>query len=181
MENWLLTIILFIPLVGALFVLLSPSESHAAIRRISLWTMVADLLLGIILFFEFDPNLYEMQFTELRARWFEIGGLTIYYSIGIDGISFLLVELTLLLGPVVILSSWSAVEQRVKEYHLLLLLLQTGMIGAFVALDFFLFYVFWELMLIPMYFLIGIWGGGRKIYAAIKFFLFTMAGSVLML
>jgi len=180
-ENWLLTIILFIPLVGALFVLLSPSESHGAIRRISLWTMVADLLLGIVLFFQFDPNLYTMQFTELKARWFEIGGLTIYYSIGMDGISFLLVELTLLLGPVVILSSWSAIEQRVKEYHILLLILQTGMIGAFVALDFFLFYVFWELMLIPMYFLIGIWGGNRKIYAAIKFFLFTMAGSVLML
>ncbi|NTV33980.1 MAG: NADH-quinone oxidoreductase subunit M, partial [Deltaproteobacteria bacterium] len=181
MENWLLTIIVFIPLGGAFFVLLSPSESHSAIRRISLWTMVADLLLGIVLFFQFDPNLYTMQFTELKARWFEIGGLTINYSVGMDGISFLLVELTLLLGPVVILSSWSAIEERVKEYHILLLVLQTGMIGAFVALDFFLFYVFWELMLIPMYFLIGIWGGGRKIYAAIKFFLFTMAGSVLML
>jgi NADH-quinone oxidoreductase subunit M len=143
--------------------------------------MVADLLLGIVLFLQFDPNLYEMQFTELKARWFDIGGLTVNYSVGMDGISFLLVELTLLLGPVVILSSWSAIQERVKEYHILLLILQTGMIGAFVALDFFLFYVFWELMLIPMYFLIGIWGGARKIYAAIKFFLFTMAGSVLML
>src|SRR5512136_1179813 len=143
--------------------------------------MVADLLLGIVLFFQFDPNLYEMQFAELKARWFDIGGLTVNYSVGMDGISFLLVELTLLLGPVVILSSWSAIQERVKEYHILMLILQTGMIGAFVALDFFLFYVFWELMLIPMYFLIGIWGGGRKIYAAIKFFLFTMAGSVLML
>ena len=181
MENWLLTIILFIPLAGALFVLLSPSESHGVIRRISLWTMVADLVLGIVLFFQFDPNLYEMQFTELKARWFDIGGLTVNYSVGMDGISFLLVELTLLLGPVVILSSWSAIQERVKEYHILLLILQTGMIGAFVALDFFLFYVFWELMLIPMYFLIGVWGGARKIYAAIKFFLFTMAGSVLML
>src|SRR5512136_1251767 len=143
--------------------------------------MVADLLLGIVLFFQFDPNLYEMQFAELKARWFDIGGLTVNYSVGMDGISFLLVELTLLLGPVVILSSWSAIQERVKEYHILMLILQTGMIGAFVALDFFLFYVFWELMLIPMYFLIGIWGGGRKIYAALKFFLFTMAGSVLML
>jgi len=180
-ENWFLTLIVFIPLVGALLVLLSPAESHGAIRRISLWTMVADLVLGIILFFQFNPNLYEMQFTELKARWFEIGGLTVNYSIGMDGINLLLVELTLLLGPVVILSSWSAIQERVKEYHILMLILQTGMIGAFVALDFFLFYVFWELMLIPMYFLIGIWGGGRKIYAALKFFLFTMAGSVLML
>ena len=181
MENWLLTIIVFTPLLGALLVLLSPSESHGAMRHISLWTMVVDLLLGIVLFFQFDPNLYTMQFTQLKARWFEIGGLPINYSIGIDGISFLLVELTLLIGPVVILSSWSAIQERVKEYHILLLILQTGMIGAFVALDFFLFYVFWELMLIPMYFLIGIWGGGRKIYAALKFFIFTMAGSVLML
>jgi NADH-quinone oxidoreductase subunit M len=180
-ENWLLTIIVFIPLVGALFVLLSPSESHDAIRRLSLWTMVADLLLGIALFFQFDPNLYDMQFTELKARWFDIGGLTVNYSVGMDGISFLLVELTLLIGPVVILSSWSAIQERVKEYHILLLILQTGMIGAFVALDFFLFYVFWELMLIPMYFLIGIWGGGQRIYAAVKFFLYTMAGSILML
>ncbi len=103
------------------------------------------------------------------------------YEFGIDGIALLLVLLTTLLGVIAFLSSWSAVHTREKEYYVFLLLLQTGMLGVFMALDFFLFYVFWEVMLVPMYFLIGIWGGPRKLYAAIKFFLYTLAGSVLML
>ena len=101
--------------------------------------------------------------------------------LGIDGISFLLIMLTTLLGWISILSSWTAIENRVKEYYVWFLVLQTGMLGVFMALDFFLFFVFWEAMLVPMYLLIGIWGGPRKLYAAIKFFLYTLAGSVLML
>ena len=103
------------------------------------------------------------------------------YVLGIDGISFLLIMLTTLLGWISILSSWTAIENRVKEYYIWFLILQTGMLGVFMALDFFLFFVFWEAMLVPMYLLIGIWGGPRKLYAAIKFFLYTLAGSVLML
>ena len=101
--------------------------------------------------------------------------------IGIDGISLLLVMLTTLMGFIAILSSWNAIQDRVKEYYAMFLLLQTGMLGVFMSLDFFLFYVFWELVLVPMYFIIGVWGGPRKLYAAIKFFLYTLAGSVLML
>ena len=103
------------------------------------------------------------------------------YNLGIDGISFLLIMLTTLLGWISILSSWTAIENRVKEYYVWFLVLQTGMLGVFMALDFFLFFVFWEAMLVPMYLLIGIWGGPRKLYAAIKFFLYTLLGSVLML
>ena len=104
-----------------------------------------------------------------------------HYSLGIDGISFLMVMLTTVLGAIAILSSWSAIHKREKEYYILLLLLQTGMLGVFMSLDFVLFYVFWEVMLVPMYFLIGVWGSERRLYAAIKFFLYTLAGSVVML
>src|SRR5207244_2182264 len=104
-----------------------------------------------------------------------------HYHVGIDGISLLMVMLTSVMGFLAVLSSWNAIEDRVKEYYAMFLLLQTGMIGVFVSLDFFLFYVFWELVLVPMYFIIGVWGGARRLYAAIKFFLYTLAGSVLML
>ena len=118
------------------------------------------------------------QFEE-RADW--IPSLGAHYHIGIDGISLLLVMLTTLMGFIAMLCSWNAIQDRVKEYYAMFLLLQTGMIGVFLSLDFFLFYVFWELVLVPMYFIIGVWGGPRKLYAAIKFFLYTLAGSVLML
>ena len=104
-----------------------------------------------------------------------------HFTLGIDGLSFLMVMLTTVLGAIAILSSWSAIHKREKEYYILLLLLQTGMLGVFMSLDFVLFYVFWEVMLVPMYFLIGVWGSERRLYAAIKFFLYTLAGSVLML
>ena len=113
------------------------------------------------------------------ANW--IPSIGAKYSLGIDGISLLLVMLTTLLGMIAILSSWTAINTRTKEYYILLLLLQTGMLGVFMSLDFFLFYVFWEVMLVPMYFLIGVWGSERRLYAAIKFFLYTLAGSVMML
>ena len=106
-----------------------------------------------------------------------IPALGVHYHIGIDGISLLLIMLTTLMGFIAVLCSWNAIQDRVKEYYAMFLLLQTGMIGVFVSLDFFLFYVFWELVLVPMYFIIGVWGGPRKLYAAIKFFLYTLAGS----
>ena len=117
-----------------------------------------------------------MQF-EQSVPW--IPSLGVQYHVGIDGISLFLVLLTTVLTPIAILSSWNSIEKRVREYYLFMLMLETGMIGVFVALDLFLFYVFWEVMLVPMYFLIGVWGGQRRIYAAVKFFLYTMVGSVL--
>jgi NADH-quinone oxidoreductase subunit M len=179
LDTWLLTVILFLPMAGALLAWLARGER--AIRVISLATMVLGLVLGVVLWLAFDPSRADMQFEPEARLWFKLAGNQIHYSVGVDGVSILLVELTLLLGPVVILSSWSQIQERVKEYHMFMLVLQTGMLGAFMALDLFLFYVFWELMLVPMYFLIGVWGGPRRVYAAIKFFLFTMAGSVLML
>ena len=119
-----------------------------------------------------------MQFEQL-VTW--IPSIGVNYHVGIDGISLFLVLLTTFLTPITILSSWNSIDRRVKEYFIFLLLLETGMLGVFVALDLFLFYVFWEVMLVPMYFLIGVWGGERRIYAAVKFFLYTMTGSVLML
>ena len=181
MDKYILTIIVFLPLLGALVIALMPSAQDRAIRTVALLTMIAGFILGLALWFAFDPTTFNLQFAELKLPWFELGHNQVNYQVGVDGISLLLVELTLLLGPLVILSSWSAVTARVKEYHFFMLLLQTGMLGALTAMDLFLFYVFWELMLVPMYFLIGVWGGERKLYAAIKFFLFTMAGSVLML
>jgi NADH-quinone oxidoreductase subunit M len=189
-----LTYILFLPVVGAILIWLMPSKQDNLVRIIALITMSAGTVLGIVLWFACNPenlehqNYYFETFSLLNAMagktatpWFTLAGVDVFYHVGIDGISLLLIELTLLLGPIVILSSWTAVTEKVKEYHIFMLLLQTGMLGAFLALDLFLFYVFWELMLIPMYFLIGVWGGERRIYASIKFFLFTMAGSVLML
>src|SRR5262249_39038494 len=120
----------------------------------------------------------QMQFVE-NVPWIKTLGAK--YHVGIDGISLLLIMLTTLLGPLAVLSSWSAIANRVKEYYVFMLMLQTGMLGVFISLDFFLFYVFWEVMLVPMYFLIGVWGGPRKLYAAIKFFLYTLVGSVLLL
>src|SRR5207249_8727060 len=130
------------------------------------------------LFFMYDADLGGFQFQN-KASW--IPSIGVQYFVGIDGISLLLLLLTTFLGFISILSSWTAITERVKEYYIFMLLLQTGMLGVFVSLDFFLFFVFWEAMLVPMYLLIGIWGGPRKLYAAIKFFLYTLLGSVLML
>jgi NADH-quinone oxidoreductase subunit M len=135
-------------------------------------------LVSIPLVTRFDASAEGFQFVE-RHSW--IPSMGVEYHFGIDGISLLLILLTTGLGFLAVLSSWTAIEERVKEYYIFMLLLQTGMLGVFMSLDFFLFYVFWEVMLVPMYFLIGVWGGPRKLYAAIKFFLYTLLGSVLML
>ncbi len=178
LDKYLLSLIIFIPVVGMVLLFFVNAGSQRTIRVLSLITMIVDLLLAVYLFLEFNPGTYYMQFLQ-RTPW--IPQFNISYQVGVDGISLLLVMLTALLGPVVILSSWTYIQERVKEYHIFMLLLQTAMMGALLALDLFLFYIFWELMLIPMYFLIGVWGGPRRIYAAVKFFLFTMFGSVLML
>jgi NADH-quinone oxidoreductase subunit M len=177
----ILSIICYVPLLGALFLLFLPKDRPAIIRQIATGVALLDFLLSVPLWFAFDrkaSGVNNFQFRE-SAEW--IQSIGVRYEFGIDGIALLLVLLTTLLGVLAFLSSWSAIQTREKEYYVFLLLLQTGMLGVFMAMDFFLFYVFWEVMLVPMYFLIGIWGGPRKLYAAIKFFLYTLVGSVLML
>jgi NADH-quinone oxidoreductase subunit M len=184
MQNHILSIILFTPLVGALVLLFVPKENKDAIRWIANLFALAGFLVSLPLVPMFWAQRFDatqhFKFIEgVPNNW--IPSIGAGYVIGIDGISFLLIMLTTLLGWISILSSWTAIENRVKEYYVWFLILQTGMLGVFMALDFFLFFVFWEAMLVPMYLLIGIWGGPRKLYAAIKFFLYTLAGSVLML
>ncbi|MCC6860688.1 MAG: NADH-quinone oxidoreductase subunit M [Bryobacterales bacterium] len=178
MDRHLLSIVLFAPLAGLLVLLLIPSSNRTLIRVWANVAAFAGFLVSLPLVFRFDKSAAGFQFVE-SMDW--IPSLGVKYAIGIDGISLLLVMLTTVVGFLAILSSWSAIDTHVKEYYAMFLLQQTGIIGVFVALDFFLFYVFWEVVLVPMYFIIGVWGGPRKLYAAIKFFLYTVAGSVLML
>jgi len=174
----ILTVVTFLPLAGALFLLTIDRGNKKLFMQAATWIAFADFLLSVPLFFLYDTRSGGFQFEE-RGSW--IPTIGVQYYIGVDGISLLLLLLTTFLGVIAILSSWTAITDRVKEYYIFMLALQTGMLGVFVSLDFFLFYVFWEAMLVPMYFLIGIWGGPRKLYAAIKFFLYTLLGSVLML
>ena len=182
MQSHILSIILFAPLVGAIVLLFVPKENKDAVRWIANVFALAGFLVSLPLVPWFWEKRLEPGFKFIEGtanNW--IPSIGAGYVLGIDGISFLLIMLTTLLGWISILSSWTAIENRVKEYYIWFLILQTGMLGVFMALDFFLFLVFWEAMLVPMYLLIGIWGGPRKLYAAIKFFLYTLAGSVLML
>jgi len=172
-----LTILLAIPAIGAVLLLFVPRRQTGALFVAGLLAAGGEFLWSLEVFRRFDAGNGAMQLIE-RVPW--MPGFGIQYIVGIDGISIFLVLLTTLLMPLAILASWT-VRDRVKEYLIFMLLLETGMLGAFVALDLFLFYVFWEVMLVPMYFLIGVWGGTRRIYAALKFVLYTMAGSLLML
>jgi NADH-quinone oxidoreductase subunit M len=180
----LITIVTFLPLVGAALLLFQRKDDADTLKRTAL--TAAALVFGASLLFVvrigsiggFDLTQAGFQYYEKRA-WIET--FQINYEVGIDGLSLLLVLLTTFLMPLAILSSWNSIQDRLKEYLIFMLVLETGMLGVFVSLDLFLFYVFWEIVLIPMYFLIGIWGGPRRVYAAIKFFLYTMAGSILML
>ena len=177
-SSHILSVILFTPLVGALLLLFIPRDSQILHRLVGNLFGVLGFLVSLPLMLHFPAGSGGYEFRE-TAEW--IPSIGAKYSLGADGISMLLVMLTTLLGMIAITSSWSAIQQRTKEYYILLLLLQTGMLGVFLSLDFFLFYVFWEVMLVPMYFLIGVWGSERRLYAAIKFFLYTLAGSVIML
>ena len=174
----LLTVVTFLPFTGALALVLVPRGREAALRAGALAVAVVTFVISLLLYLGFDAGSADYQF-EVVARWMPTLGVG--YHVGIDGISLWLVLLTTFLTPIALASAWHAVEERGKEFVITLLVLETGMIGVFVSLDLFLFYVFWEAMLIPMYFLIGVWGGANRIYAAIKFVLYTMAGSVLML
>ena len=178
MDTAILTITLGLPLAGALVVLLMPRESTRAIKAVGLVSSFLSFVVSVRLFLLFDESTPGMQFVE-KVSW--IAPLDISYHVGIDGIALLLVLLTTFLTPIALLASWESIQTRLKGYVALMLLLEVGTLGVFVSLDMFLFYVFWEFMLIPMYFIIGIWGGGERIYAAVKFFLFTMTGSLLML
>ena len=172
----LLSTIIFLPSLGALLAFLISSEE--LVKRMALLTTTLTFLVSLIPFFLFDPSTTAMQFFE-RADW--IPALGISYEVGVDGISLLLIVLTTFLMPLTVLSAWDSVHERSREFLICLLFLESGMVGVFAAVDLFLFYVFWEATLIPMYFLIGVWGGPRRIYAAVKFMLYTMAGSLLML
>jgi len=177
----LLDVITYLPLVGAIFCLLVPRDRPGLVAKTATAVAALDFVASLPLWFGWGTapvDAYGFRFV-LDTPW--IPSLGVRYIVGVDGISMLLVLLTTLLGFIAILSSWSAVNRRENEYYAYLLILQTGMLGVFVSLDTFLFYVFWEVMLIPMYFLIGIWGGPRRVYAAVKFFLYTLLGSVLML
>jgi NADH-quinone oxidoreductase subunit M len=175
----ILSIVTYIPLAGALaIVFFLPKERTGAIKGIATLVAVVDFVVSLPLWFLFERGKDGYQFVE-KASW--IPSLGVDYHFGIDGISLLLILLTTLMGVIAVVCSYTAISERQKEYYVLLLLLQTFMIGTFCALDLFLFYVFWEVMLVPMYFLIGVWGSDRRLYAAIKFFLYTLAGSVLML
>ncbi len=175
----ILSIVAYIPLAGALaIVFLFPKEKTGPIKYFATLVAGLDFAVSLPLWFAFERGRAGYQFVE-RASW--IPSLGVEYHFGIDGISLVLLLLTTFVGFIAVYCSYSAIADRQKEYYVLLLLLQTFMIGTFCCLDFFLFYVFWEIMLVPMYFLIGVWGGDRRLYAAIKFFLYTLAGSVLML
>ncbi len=175
----LITLVTFLPTIGAIIVALENKEDTNTLKQTAMVVSILTFIVSLgFVFGGFRADQSGFQFYE-KTPWIPSFGIN--YEVGIDGVSLLLVLLTTFLTPIAILSSWNAIKDRVKEYMVFLLLLETGMLGVFISLDLFLFYVFWEVTLVPMYFLIGIWGGPRRIYAAVKFFLYTMAGSILML
>ncbi|MGH7040095.1 MAG: NADH-quinone oxidoreductase subunit M [Stellaceae bacterium] len=184
MIHWpLLSLVTFLPLVGAGFILVTRGEEAVVARNarwIALWTSLIVFALSLVLWADFDPHHVGFQFVE-RAPWIAVGGFHITYHLGIDGISLFFIILSTLLTVVCILSSWESIRFQVKEYMITFLVMETMLVGIFCALDFILFYVFFEGVLIPMFMIIGIWGGPNRIYSAFKFFLYTLLGSVLML
>ena len=182
MTNLLLTLVTFLPLLGAaiIFVFIRGEEEEVArnSRQMALWTSLVTFLLSLFIWFDFERGTADFQMVE-KYDW--IPSLGISYHMGVDGISMMFVLLSTLLTPLCVLSSWEAITSRVKEYMIAFLVLETLMVGMFCALDFIVFYIFFEGVLIPMFLIIGVWGGRRRVYAAFKFFLYTLCGSVLML
>ena len=179
MENFpILSWIIFLPLAGIIPLLIISNNQKNLLRIVTLVITFANFILSLFLFSWFDSSNIDFQFVE-KLPWIHSVGID--YHIGVDGLSILLVLLTTFISVIAIASTWTAITEKVKGFMIAFLILETGMLGVFFALDLFLFYVFWEAMLLPMYFLIGVWGGKRRIYAAIKFVLFTVAGSLLML
>jgi len=175
-----LILVTFFPLVGVLVLLFIKPEEKTLPRWVALITSLITFVISIAMLAQFNASNPDLQMV-IDLPWINVAGFEISFQMGIDGLSVLLVMLTTFLTPISILSTWTAVEDRVKEFMIFFLLLEVGMTGVFLAQDLFLFYVFWEFTLVPMYFLIGIWGGPQRMYAAVKFFLYTMAGSLLML
>jgi NADH-quinone oxidoreductase subunit M len=173
--QWVLNALLVLPLAGALAVLAAPA---ARAKHVALAVTMVEFLVSVGLWWTYDPGMSAMQF-RFWAPWVPAYGIS--YHVALDGISLFMVLLTTFTMPLAVLGSFNYIKERERGFYALMLVLTTGMIGVFVAVDLFLFYVFWEVMLIPMYFIIGIWGGGRRLYAAIKFFLYTFVGSLLML
>jgi NADH-quinone oxidoreductase subunit M len=183
-SHWpLLSLVTFLPLVGVIAIMLTRGEEElvtSQARIIALTTSLIVFAISILLWIYFDPNTANFQFVE-RHRWITIGGFSINYHMGIDGISLFFVLLSTLLTPICVLSSWYSVHHQMKEYMISFLVLETMMVGVFASLDFIQFYVFFEGVLVPMFLIIGVWGGPRRIYSAFKFFLYTLLGSVLSL
>src|SRR5574338_92906 len=177
-QNLLLTYLILIPLIGSFLILFIKKEHANFIRYTALGISTIAFIISLIIYFQFDSANSDFQFIN-KFEW--IKGLNIHYHLGVDGMSLLLVLLTTFLTPLTLISSWSSINDKLKEFTFFFLMLEVGMLGVFISLDLFLFYIFWEAMLIPMYFIIGIWGGKERIYAAIKFFIYTMFGSLLML
>lgn len=177
-QNLLLTYLLFTPIIGSVLLLFFGKDQSKIIKWFGLVVSLIAFVISLLIYFGFDPSKSEFQFIH-KVLW--ISSLNVSYNIGVDGISLLLVLLTTFLTPLTLLSTWKAIEKNVKMFTFSMLFLEAGMLGVFISLDIFLFYIFWEAMLIPMYFIIGIWGGERRIYASIKFFIYTMVGSLLML
>jgi NADH-quinone oxidoreductase subunit M len=178
MNAFLLTLVLFLPFMGAILLMLVPRQEEGIIKGLGIGISAATFLVSLALLAGFDNEAVGFQFVADKV-W--IRSIGVHYKIGIDGISLWLVLLTTFLTPIVLLSAQGAITKKVKEFVISFLILETGMIGAFIALDLFLFYVMWEVMLIPMYFIIGVWGGDRRVYASIKFVIYTLVGSLLML
>ena len=182
MSDWpILSLVTFLPLAGVVFILGIRGEPEVVARNaryVALWTSLITFVLSLFLWFDFDRSTAAFQFVQ-KAEW--LPAYNIYYHMGVDGISVLFVLLSTLLTPLCVICSWTAIQVRVKEYMIAFLVLETLMVGMFCALDFVLFYMFYEGVLIPMFLIIGIWGGPRRVYSAFKFFLFTLAGSVLLL
>jgi NADH-quinone oxidoreductase subunit M len=177
-NNFLLTYLLLTPLIGSLLLLFFPKGKDHLIKYFGMGIALVAFVISLIVYYQFDQENPNFQMIH-KFTW--IGNLNIQYHVGIDGMSMLLVLLTTFITPLTLLSSWNSIQHKVKEFTFFMLMLQVGMLGVFVSLDLFLFYVLWEAMLIPMYFIIGVWGGKERIYASVKFFIDTMAGSLLML
>jgi NADH-quinone oxidoreductase subunit M len=176
----ILSVLIFFPLLGVLTILLVGRKEGRdnVIKQIALWTSVITMLIAVVVLMSYNKAVPELQLVD-RFEW--IPFLNIDYFVGVDGISILMILLTAFISVIAILASWTAIDHQIKAYYIFMLLMEVGMMGVFLAQDLFLFYIFWEFTLIPMYFLIGIWGGSERVYASIKFFLYTMAGSLLML
>ncbi len=177
-NNYLLSYLLLTPILGGILLLFINKNKENAVRYVGLIISLIAFVISLIIYFGFDSNKGDFQFVQ-KFLW--IGNLNISYHVGIDGMSMLLLLLTTFLTPLTLISSWNGINKKVKEFTFFMLMLEAGMLGVFISLDLFLFYIFWEAMLIPMYFIIGIWGGDRRIYASVKFFIYTMFGSLLML